>query len=44
VDAAAGRSGIVLADALRTAHAVDHPVGFPQGGYLKAVFATVERS
>ena len=34
----------VLADALRTAHAVDHPVGFPQGGYLKAVFATVERS
>jgi 23S rRNA (cytosine1962-C5)-methyltransferase len=44
VDAAAERSGIVLADALRTAHAVDHPVGFPQGGYLKAVFATVERS
>ena len=43
VDAAAERSGIVLADALRTAHAVDHPVGFPQGGYLKAVFATVER-
>jgi 23S rRNA (cytosine1962-C5)-methyltransferase len=44
VDDAAARHGIVLADALRTAHAVDHPVGFPQGGYLKAVFATVQRS
>ena len=44
VDDAAARHGIVLADALRTAHAVDHPIGFPQGGYLKAVFATVERS
>ncbi len=33
-----------LTDALRTAHAVDHPVGFPEGGYLKAVFATVTPS
>jgi 23S rRNA (cytosine1962-C5)-methyltransferase len=34
VDAAAERHGVVLSDALRTAHAVDHPVGFPEGGYL----------
>jgi 23S rRNA (cytosine1962-C5)-methyltransferase len=26
-----------------TGHAVDHPVGFPEGAYLKAVLATVER-
>lgn len=44
VDAAAERSGVELTDALRTAHAVDHPVGFPEGGYLKAVFATVTPS
>jgi 23S rRNA (cytosine1962-C5)-methyltransferase len=41
VDAAAERHGVVLGDALRTAHAADHPVGFPEGSYLKAVFATV---
>ena len=41
VDAAAERHGVVLSDALRTAHAADHPVGFPEGSYLKAVFATV---
>jgi 23S rRNA (cytosine1962-C5)-methyltransferase len=32
--AAAGRE---LAVAERTAHAIDHPVGFPEGGYLKAI-------
>jgi 23S rRNA (cytosine1962-C5)-methyltransferase len=26
-----------------TGHPVDHPVGFPEGAYLKAVLATVER-
>ena len=25
----------------RTAHAVDHPVSFPQGAYLKAIFVRV---
>lgn len=44
VGAAAQRHGVVLVDALRTSHAVDHPIGFPEGGYLKAVFATVERA
>ncbi len=42
VDAAAQRSGRVLTQAVRTDHAVDHPVGFIEGSYLKAVFATVE--
>lgn len=42
IDAAADRSGVVLADAVRTAHPLDHPVGFAQGAYLKAVFARVE--
>ena len=32
----AGRS----ARSRRTGHAVDHPIGFPQGAYLKAIFAT----
>lgn len=41
VDDAADRSGLSLTDAIRTAHAVDHPVGFPEGAYLKALFATV---
>jgi 23S rRNA (cytosine1962-C5)-methyltransferase len=42
VDAAADRNGVVLAEAVRTAHPLDHPVGFAQGAYLKAVFARVE--
>lgn len=25
----------------RTGHPLDHPIGFPQGAYLKAIFATV---
>jgi 23S rRNA (cytosine1962-C5)-methyltransferase len=28
-----------LRDIERTAHAADHPIGFPEGGYLKCVFA-----
>ncbi|MBV1893433.1 MAG: class I SAM-dependent rRNA methyltransferase [Ilumatobacteraceae bacterium] len=35
---AAGRS---LTEIERTGHAVDHPVGFPEGAYLKAGFWTV---
>lgn len=44
VDAAAERHGVVLTDVVHTAHALDHPIGFPEGGYLKALFATVERA
>ncbi|HTO00404.1 MAG TPA: class I SAM-dependent rRNA methyltransferase [Microthrixaceae bacterium] len=35
------RAGFVLADISETGHGVDHPIGFAQGGYLKATFATV---
>lgn len=38
--AGSGRSVEVFA---RTGHALDHPIGFPQGGYLKTAFATVGR-
>jgi 23S rRNA (cytosine1962-C5)-methyltransferase len=38
----AARGGAVLADAVTTGHPVDHPIGFPEGVYLKAVFASVE--
>ncbi len=41
VDAAAERSGVELTDVSHTAHALDHPVGFSEGAYLKALFATV---
>lgn len=43
VHAAAGRAGVQLAEVARTGHAVDHPVGFPEGEYLKALIATVLR-
>lgn len=42
VDGAAARRGVALVGATRTGHALDHPIGFREGGYLKAVFATVE--
>ncbi len=41
VRAAAQRAGADLADVNVTGHASDHPVTFPQGRYLKAVFARV---
>lgn len=44
VDAAASRSAVVLTDVVRTAHPLDHPIGFAQGAYLTAVFARVEPS
>ena len=37
----ARRSGRPLREIRRTGHAVDHPIGFPQGAYLKALFARV---
>lgn len=36
---AADRSGFELREIARTAHAVDHPAGFAQAYYLKAIFA-----
>ncbi|MEO5900534.1 MAG: class I SAM-dependent rRNA methyltransferase, partial [Ilumatobacteraceae bacterium] len=42
VRGAAGRAGFDLKIVRQTGHAVDHPVTFAQGGYLKAVFARVQ--
>ena len=39
---AASESGHTLAEWRRTAHAIDHPVGFPEGAYLKTLFAQVD--
>lgn len=41
VRGSAQRAGFDLAEIRRTGHAVDHPVTFPQGAYLKALFAKV---
>ncbi|MEY4339606.1 MAG: hypothetical protein RLZ14_1456 [Actinomycetota bacterium] len=38
---AAARARRPLEELRRTGHAIDHPVGFPEGAYLKAVFARV---
>jgi 23S rRNA (cytosine1962-C5)-methyltransferase len=43
VHAGAARSGFDLEEIRRTGHPVDHPIGFPEGGYLKALFATPRR-
>jgi len=37
----ARREGVELHEFDRTAHTLDHPIGFAQGAYLKALFATV---
>jgi 23S rRNA (cytosine1962-C5)-methyltransferase len=37
--AAARDAGRPLHEIRRTGHAVDHPIGFDQGAYLKALFA-----
>ena len=39
--AAADESDRRLLDVLRTGHALDHPIGFPEGEYLKGIVATV---
>jgi 23S rRNA (cytosine1962-C5)-methyltransferase len=41
VEAAANAAGRTLSSIMRTGHDVDHPVGFPQGEYLKAGFWSV---
>jgi 23S rRNA (cytosine1962-C5)-methyltransferase len=38
---AASSAGRPLSNPRRTGHALDHPVAFPEGAYLKAVFARV---
>lgn len=41
VSHAAAQAGRPLEELRRTSHALDHPIGFPQGAYLKAVLARV---
>lgn len=41
---AAGGVGVNLHEIKRTAHPVDHPIRFPEGAYLKCLFATVEHA
>ena len=41
VQGTAADNGIDLDVIRRTAHPLDHPIGFPEGAYLKAVFARV---
>ena len=43
VHAGASRAGFELDEVRRTGHAVDHPIGFPEGGYLKALYARPHR-
>ncbi|MEZ5244319.1 MAG: class I SAM-dependent methyltransferase [Acidimicrobiales bacterium] len=37
----ARREGVELEEFDRTGHPIDHPIGFAQGAYLKALYATV---
>lgn len=39
---AAEQSGKRLSEFKRTGHALDHPVGFPEGAYLKCLFARAD--
>ncbi len=43
VNGAAAEVGVALDDQIVTGHAIDHPVTFSEGAYLKAVFATANR-
>ena len=43
VHRAAERAGASLVTLEQTGQPIDHPVGFPEGAYLKALFARVER-
>lgn len=43
VHAAASIAGYELDEVARTGHPLDHPIGFAEGGYLKAIFARPRR-
>jgi 23S rRNA (cytosine1962-C5)-methyltransferase len=42
VHEAATSAGVELREIRRTAHPVDHPIGFEHGAYLKTLYARVE--
>lgn len=37
---AAAEAGRPLREIARTGHPLDHPIGFPEGAYLKCLYAT----
>ena len=41
---AGGTSSAEVVTRTETAHGIDHPIGFPQGAYLKTLFAEVRRT
>ena len=41
VQEGAADRGVELREVQVTGHPVDHPIGFPEGAYLKAVFARI---
>jgi hypothetical protein len=43
VHAGAGHAGFDLDEIRRTGHPLDHPIGFPEGAYLKALVARPRR-
>jgi len=43
VHAAAASTPARLSEMQRTTHAADHPIGFPEGAYLKTLFARINR-
>ena len=44
VHAGAAHAGYELDEERRTEHALDHPIGFAEGGYLKALYSHPRRS
>ena len=43
IHSAAASTPIRISEMLRTTHAADHPIAFPEGAYLKTLFARVAR-
>lgn len=41
IRSSAAAAGVRVSEIRRTTHAVDHPIGFPEGAYLKTLFARV---
>ena len=39
IESAAREAGRPLREVERSGHALDHPVGFPEGAYLKCLFS-----
>jgi hypothetical protein len=43
LEAGARKAGVRLTEMQRTENAIDHPVTFPQGAYLKAYYGRVAK-